>query len=323
MSYLKEAVVNTVSVGVESLTCSDRYSCLSPTMTKGLLVGLKTAFPKVKVQTKDVATIVDVIVGANNYFDVTLPLLDRINDPYKTLTAITVFQETRRTLDKSIRKLCSTFTEQTCVIDRFLEDGGILSKSRAISKGNEVEYREIDSALSAVLILSLICPQVMKDVGVDAQMKCKDYVDLRKKYSLFLIHGMSLEINRLTVNQKKVIGMQAIEMGLAIVDDLSAGDDDKVLGISNTWDWSKRHVDPLKSTRMLVDEYNVVAQKCGFSGVVYYVSLILSLAHAYSSNTHRMASNGVDLHEINKIDLTVPHLRESLNSVSILSEMAK
>ncbi|OGD71233.1 hypothetical protein A3A84_04100 [Candidatus Collierbacteria bacterium RIFCSPLOWO2_01_FULL_50_23] len=260
----------------------------------------------------------NLIYYANNFFDIGLRAQEQIyeNRPSQFFILEKVYHETREQMLKAVSALARKRPETVPLIDSFINDGKRLFKNRHSFDGTN--YGEIDSGVTAVLVFGVTGGiHHLERLGISPNQGCTNPEELIKKYHLFMISDLnpaSLPTDRQT---RLIIGMQAIEMILASLDDQWGQEEDALLGIPNV---AKNGGD----TGTLIAHYRKIARHCGFSQTV--LDSLSALVHTHRLKTASQKNgNPIELFEIQKHPNlgNIYLLREWLMGHNLLSEMLR
>lgn len=178
-----------------------------------------------------------------------------------------------------------------------------------------VQYREIDSGISALFTFKSICQNnYFESLGIDSLKKCQTSKDLLEKYKYFLVN--QIDVSKLDNKLKNIVGLQAIEMMIACQDDRWGVIEDSILKIPSTMENGP------SENKKLFASYKNKAIDCGFSPIIPEVLSRLSSLHHLKSNQIK----NLDTVEINHIQRhqnlhKIHYLREYLNKSSLLSQL--
>jgi len=324
MEGFKEGVGAGVRAIVANRHLYERKS-LSPNTQRTLQVTMESIFPRVEKQSPETYRLLtNLIYRANNYFDVGLPLQERMfcnNGPAAFVALETVYQGTRDAMLTAGEELKKFEPRARLVVENFIGDGQRLFASREEFSG--VTYREIDSGIFATLVLGVIGGgEYLRGLGIDPEKACATEDELVNKYHLFQIGRMELDAVPASPEVRRVIGMQAIEMVLACLDDWLGQREDKLLGLPN----SRENGD--RGLIELISRYKAVARASGFS------PLLVDTAAAFFSvfyeikvklKTRRKNGEPIGLSEIQRHRNvgSIHLLREWLNYHGLLNEMVR
>lgn len=277
----------------------------------------RIAFPETNSESycEKFRLISNLIFSANEYWDIGLRAkgeLDK-NEAYKFTALNTLFSEINTSLSKSLTEFTQKYPHLSELATNFIKDGEVLAKNSRDFSG--VQYREIDSGISALFTFKSICQgDYFENLGIDSTKQCQTSEDLLKKYKYFLVS--QIDTNKLDDKLKTIVGLQAIEMMIACQDDRWGTTEDSILEIPNTMESG------LDENKKLFHSYKNKAVDCGFSPLIPEVLSRLSSLHLIKSkrikSLETIEASEIQRHRnFNKIHF----LREWLNESSLLSQL--
>jgi hypothetical protein len=277
----------------------------------------RIAFPDIKIEScsEKFRLISNLIFSANEYWDIGLRAKDELfkNKAYKFVALNTIFSETNISLKKSLTEFNLKYPHLSELATTFIQDGEILAAHRQDFSG--VQYREIDSGLTALFTFNSICQNHYFDnLGIHSSKKCQTSEDLLEKYKYFLVND--LDTSKLENKLKNIVGLQAIEMMIACQDDRWGISEDTLLKIPNTMEKG------FSENKKLFKSYKKKAIDCGFSPIIPEVLSRLSSLHRLKSsrvkNLHTIEIKDIQKHQNFQ---NIHYLREWLNESSLLSQL--
>lgn len=153
----------------------------------------RIVFPETKTEicSEKFRLISNLIFSANEYWDIGLRAKDELfkNKAYKFVALNTIFSETNISLKKSLTEFNLKYPHLSELATTFIQDGEILAAHRQDFSG--VQYREIDSGLTALFTFNSICQNHYFDnLGIHSSKKCQTSEDLLEKYKYFLVNDL-------------------------------------------------------------------------------------------------------------------------------------
>lgn len=291
---------------------------LSPRTQLALRVANSLVFPEAKVHPEIYRLVSNLIYFANNFFDVGLRAQEQThqNKQSQFLALETVYHETHGSMVQAADELTRVRPDLKELVENFIIDGIRLYENK--KHLSPVAYREIDSGVAAILVFGVVIGEGrLKNLLPICNQSCANAWDLQKKYTLFRISDIKSETLPQNLILRTVIGMQAVEMLLAILDDQWGKDEDILLGIPST-------NTPEVNRDVLKAHYKDIAQKCGISSVVLKVAT--SLAHTHKLKARSLKSGQpIELHDIDHHSNIgqIFLLREWLRKHTLLEEMLR
>ena len=277
----------------------------------------RIAFPDIKIEScsEKFRLISNLIFSANEYWDIGLRAKKELfkNNAHKFVALNTLFSEINTSLSKSLTELNQKYPHLSELATNFIKDGEVLATNTQDFSG--VQYREIDSGISALFTFESICQNnYLESLGIDSLKKCQTSQDLLGKYRYFLVN--EIDTSKLDDKLKIIVGLQAIEMMIACQDDCWGTTEDSILKIPNTMENGS------KENKILFESYKNKAINCGFSPLIPEVLSRLSSLHRLKSNRIK----NLDIIEIDHIQShqnlhKIHYLREYLNKSSLLSQL--
>ena len=257
----------------------------------------------------------NLIFAANEYWDIGLRVREEIckNKAYKFVALNTLLGDTISSLKNNQEIFTSKYPQLSELTTTFIHDGEILAINN--KKFSGVQYREIDSGISALFTFKSICKEnYLENLGLYPSEKCQTSTDLLDKYKYFLVN--QLDIGNLDIDLKKIVGLQAIEMMVACQDDRWGVNEDSILKIPNTME------NGLAENKKLFNSYKKKAVECGFSRVIPEILSYFSIVHRLNSKKIKNL-NTIELSEIQKYRNlgNIHYLREWLYSSSLLDSL--
>jgi hypothetical protein len=116
----------------------------------------------------------------------------------------------------------------------------------------------------------------------------------------------------------RFVGMQALEMAIAVVDDYSETGVETGFGIPNVGYHEGRKVG-IKEAFSLIGKYRDLAIESGENMAVFYGALMLSLVHFMGAKVKREPT--IELTNINRLDLNKYLLREKLQETGVTEQL--
>lgn len=259
----------------------------------------------------------NLIFSANNYWDIGLRAREQIfqNKDHQFVASMTILEETAKDMKKSLKEVTRQYPDMSELANTYISDGETLFNNRQNFSGTQ--YREIDSGISALFVFGVVGgSNCFEKTKLDLTKKCQSYQDLNEKYHLFMVN--EIDISNLNNKSKILVGLQAIEMMIACLDDRWGIAEDTLLGIPNTMD------NGLRANKSLLNDYKRKAIACGFSQSVIDILALSSHAHLIDSRKYNRL-DPVELNDIQKHQNfgKIHFLREWLNNNSLLEELLR
>lgn len=292
---------------------------LSPRTQLALQVAIELGFPQAKERSPEIYRLLsNLIYYANNFFDIGLFAQKQMfrNNPSTFTMLDAVYDKTQKEMLRTASELIKYRPESIKTVDDYINDGTRLFINREDLPG--ITYREIDSGISAVLVFGVMggCG-CLQSLGINPSKTCTTK-ELIAKYKLFQTSSVNpTDVTNCDPKVKAVIGLQAIEMILACLDDQWGQSEDDILCLPNC------RKDPINLT-ILINHYKEVAKSSGFSSIIIYI--IEKLTYFHKLKVGRLTDkNPIELHEIQRYHNfgKIFLLREWLNNHSLLNEMAR
>lgn len=245
----------------------------------------------------------------NNYFDIGLVAQSRyLGETPSNFEALNyIYYQTRLQADYAKSVLIGHKPEHASIVENFLTDGEVLFKNR--QSIDCVLYREIDSAITAMMLFG-----IANRVNFNRTYPCETVEDLKAKYANLLPSYLTnSDISKLNETDRKILGLQAIEMMLICIDDEWGVKIDNILQQPNL-------VINGEDINARATQYAEVAARCGISPFVVNFTRRLFRTYALKSNFSRKTSLNIEPSEIgrHKNIGRILFLREWLNDSGLL-----
>ncbi|MCX6727117.1 MAG: hypothetical protein NTY75_04945, partial [Candidatus Shapirobacteria bacterium] len=102
-----------------------------------------------------------------------------------------------------------------------------------------------------------------------------------------------IDTKNLDDETKKVVGLQAVEMVLACLDDQWGIAEDSLLRIPNTWEGGD------ESNKFLINQYKKIAINCGFSKLIVELLTLFSRVHQLKTKM-MLPGDAIELNDLEK-----------------------
>lgn len=277
----------------------------------------RIAFPEINKESysEKFRLISNLIYSANEYWDIGLRAKEELfkNKAHKFVALNTIISETNASLNKSLSEFNLKYPHLSQLATIFIQDGEVLATHRQDFSG--IQYREIDSGLTALFTFNSICQNNYFDnLGIDSSNNCQTSVDLLEKYKYFLVND--LDTSKLENRLKNIVGLQAIEMMIACQDDRWGVIEDSILKIPSTMENGP------SENKILFISYKNKAIDCGFSPIIPEVLSRLSSLHRLKSSRVKNLDT-IEIKDIQKHQnlQKIHYLREWLNESSLLFQL--
>lgn len=274
---------------------------------------------------KRVYELVPVMIACNDYCDIGLAAQKRAKSahPEKQYPLLDLYSRLGQNLEKQLQKITESDPGFDRPIRTYVEDSVTLAQNRFGIDTNDIPtYLEIDSAIFEAISIEAAIPGLLQKTGFDLYAPATNLQELKEKYAFFIEPPDKAD----SETQRKVKGLQAIEMVLKVADDFWGGVEDSILEVPSYLQFCEEQTECDKETAKnnLLSTYRKNAQLCGVSNfVTNFSDLIFKLAR--KAKLH-MKKKTVPSTSIEKIDILMRNyeptmLREYLCESSILADL--